>query len=99
MPVLIKVAIETLILLTLLLPVIHECGIAGVTWKGDLCGTRSEEGGRAARNVGPVFLEFIKMSKIIRPSSSYVAQASDTSLRVVLPPPLRLESRLPMLIK
>ena len=32
-----------MILLKLLLTIIHELGIADVTWEGDMCGTHSEE--------------------------------------------------------
>ena len=52
MPILFKLAFERLILLKLLLTVIRELGIADVTWKGDICGTHSEESGRAGRREG-----------------------------------------------
>ena len=41
-----------MILLKLVLTVIHELGIADVTWKGDMFGTHSEESGRAGRREG-----------------------------------------------
>ena len=52
MPILFKLAFERLILLKLLLTVIRELGIADVTWKGDICGTHSEESGRVGRRGG-----------------------------------------------
>ena len=52
MPILFKLALERLILLKLLLTVIHELGIADVTWKGDICGTHSEESGVIGEDAG-----------------------------------------------